>query len=89
MTCYELASTIISSLSLLATIFFGFAVFFLSKQANRIAAKSLEIKLKTTKSNVDNEEDSIKEYFLDNSFKYIKMIDKLNKDLKKLYKNKK
>lgn len=43
MSSYELSATIISVLSLIATIFFGLSVFWLSRKANAISKEANEI----------------------------------------------
>lgn len=46
MSSYEIATTVISSLSLIATVFFGWQVYLLSDQANKIAKESVSLQRK-------------------------------------------
>lgn len=70
MTCYEIITTVISSLSLLATTFFAYQVYKLSKQsnelskqANEIAEESLKLQETILVSQVNSAHKSIREEY--------------------------
>ncbi|MDQ7983144.1 MAG: hypothetical protein REH79_02855 [Spiroplasma sp.] len=83
MTCYEIVSTIISIFSLLATIFFGFAVLKLSKKANEIAQESNKLQEKLIASSVDQRVNIVKEEVSDASHENVAELNKDNKILEK------